>query len=139
MNTISTCKSWIKYSWEGVACEEPSWEGDSEGLCILHSLKAEKDKNTFDQVMQSKLGREDYDFREVFFPGPVSFAKKEFNKPINFSRAKFGGWNARRLFLASVTAFNWKCSIPFLHPFCGYVATCYQSTLIKSIKVFCYG
>jgi len=75
---MPTCKSWMKYSWEGHICENPPWEADPEGLCILHSLVPEKDKNAFDQALQAKLAGEDYDFREVYFPGPVSFAKQKF-------------------------------------------------------------
>lgn len=89
---MSTCKSWMKYSWEGHVCEIPPWETDPEGLCILHSLVSEKDKNAFDQALQAKLAREDYDFREVYFPGPVSFAKQKFTKLANFHGAKFVGW-----------------------------------------------
>jgi hypothetical protein len=37
----------MTYSWEGTYFEEPSWQGDPEGLCISHSLIEEKDKNTF--------------------------------------------------------------------------------------------
>jgi hypothetical protein len=49
----------MKYSWEGTSCEEPSWEGDPERLCILHSLVPEKDKKAFDQAVKDKLARED--------------------------------------------------------------------------------
>ncbi len=89
---MSTCKGWMKYSWEGHVCENPPWEADPDGLCILHSLVSEKDKKAFDQALQAKLAREDYDFREVFFPGPVSFAKQKFTKLANFHGAKFVGW-----------------------------------------------
>ena len=89
---MSACKSWMKYSWEGHYCENPPLEGDSEGLCILHSLKPEKDKTAFDQALQSKLTKEDFDFREVYFPGPVSFSKQKFKTFANFRGAKFGGW-----------------------------------------------
>ncbi len=82
----------MKYSWEGYVCENPPWEADPEGLCILHSLVSEKDKNVFDQALQAKMAREDYDFREVYFPGPVSFAKQKFTKLANFNGAKFVGW-----------------------------------------------
>jgi len=82
----------MKYSWEGTYCEEPSWEGDPEGLCILHSPVPEKDKKAFDQALQSKLAGEDFDFREVSFPGPISFPRQKFNKFANFYGAKFAGW-----------------------------------------------
>jgi uncharacterized protein YjbI with pentapeptide repeats len=89
---MSGCKSWMKYSWDGVHCENPPWELDTEGLCILHSLKPEKDKSAFDLALQDKLAREDYDFREVFFPGQTSFTKQTFKKPVTFHRARFAGW-----------------------------------------------
>ncbi len=82
----------MKYSWSGEYCSEPAWEGDPEGLCILHSLKPDKDKSIFEQALQGKLAREDYDFREVFFPGRVSFAQHRFKKPVNFSGAGFASW-----------------------------------------------
>ncbi len=88
---MSTCKSWMKYSWGGHYCENPPWEADPEGLCILHSQGSEKDKNAFDQALQSKLAREDFDFREVYFPGPTSFARQKF-KVANFHGAKFAEW-----------------------------------------------
>ncbi|MBW1991155.1 MAG: pentapeptide repeat-containing protein [Deltaproteobacteria bacterium] len=86
------CKSWMKYAWEGRQCENPPWEPDPEGLCILHSLKPEKDKQLFDQTLQQQLARQDFDFRGVFFPGPVSFAQWKFQQPANFQRAYFAGW-----------------------------------------------
>jgi uncharacterized protein YjbI with pentapeptide repeats len=82
----------MKYSWEGTYCEEPSWEGDPEGLCILHSTVLEKDKKDFDQALQTQLARVDFDFREVYFPGPVSFPRKGFKKFANFYGARFAGW-----------------------------------------------
>jgi len=82
----------MKYSWDGVHCENPPWEPDPEGLCILHSLKPEKDKSAFDQALQAKLAQEDFNFQEVYFPGPVSFAKQKFTKLANFHGAKFVGW-----------------------------------------------
>ncbi len=90
---MSTCKGWMKYSWEGHVCENPPWEADPQGLCILHCLVPEKDKNDFEQALQNKLAEEDFDFREVYFPGPVSFARQKFTKPANFHGAKFTGWS----------------------------------------------
>jgi hypothetical protein len=82
----------MKYSWEGTYCEEPAWEGDPEGLCILHSPVPEKDKKAFDQAQHGKLTSEDFDFREVYFPGPVSFSRQMFKKFADFHGAKFAGW-----------------------------------------------
>lgn len=93
---MTTCKSWMKYSWEGHVCENPPWEADPEGLCILHSLGSEKDKNAFDQALQAKLAREDFDLREVYFPGPASFGRHKFKVFANFHGAKFTGWAASR-------------------------------------------
>ena len=89
---MATCKSWMKYSWGGHYCENPPMEKDPEGLCILHSLASEKDKNAFDQALKSKLDQEDFDFREVFFPGPISFSRQKFKQSANFHGAKFAGW-----------------------------------------------
>src|SRR4030067_974840 len=89
---MTTCRSWMKYSWDSAYCEETPWEPDPDGLCILHSLKPDKDKNLFDQTLKEKFAREDFDFKEVLFPHPVSFAKQKFTKPANFRRANFMGW-----------------------------------------------
>lgn len=89
---MTTCKSWMKYSWEGAYCDESPWEPDPEGLCILHSLQRDKDKDLFDQALKEKMAREDFVFKEVLFPHPVSFAKQKFTKPANFRGAKFLGW-----------------------------------------------
>ncbi len=89
---MTTCKSWIKYSWEGHYCENLAWEKDPEGLCILHSLVSEEDKEAFDQAVQAKLSKEDFNFREVYFPAQVYLTKKRFTKPANFHVAKFTGW-----------------------------------------------
>ncbi|MHB8067856.1 MAG: pentapeptide repeat-containing protein [Desulfobaccales bacterium] len=61
-------------------------------MCILHSQISEKDKNAFDQALQAKLTSEDFDFREVYFPAPVSFSRQKFKKFANFHGAKFAGW-----------------------------------------------
>jgi len=82
----------MKYSWEGHYCENLAWESDPEGLCILHSLVSEKDKAAFDQALQAKLAQEDFNFREVYFPGPVSFARQKFKKSADFHGVKFSGW-----------------------------------------------
>ncbi|MHB9071963.1 MAG: pentapeptide repeat-containing protein [Desulfobaccales bacterium] len=82
----------MKYNWEGAYCENPPWENDPEGLCILHSLVPEKDKTAFDQALQDKLAREDYDFREVFSPGPISLIGHKFKKPVSFHGTRFSGW-----------------------------------------------
>lgn len=89
---MPVCKSWMKYAWEGEHCENPPWTDDPEGLCILHSLKPEKNKTLFDQTLKEKLARHDFDFRGVFFPGPVSFAQQNFNQATRFQKAQFGGW-----------------------------------------------
>lgn len=89
---MPACKSWLKYSWEGRQCENPAWEGDPEGMCLLHSLRPDKDEHLFDQALREKLDRADFDFREVFFPGPVAFTRQAFTKPANFHGAKFTGW-----------------------------------------------
>ena len=89
---MSTCKSWMKYSWEGHYCENPSLEAEPEGLCILHSLAPEKDKNLFDQALKTKLADEDFDFREVYFPGPASFTRQRFKSATNFHGSRFAGW-----------------------------------------------
>jgi hypothetical protein len=61
-------------------------------LCILHSLKPEKDKYLFDQTLKDKLARQDFDFRGVFFPGSVSFAQRKFTDPVSFQSAHFARW-----------------------------------------------
>lgn len=71
---MAFCKSWMKYPWEGRHCETPAWEADPDGLCILHSLRPDKDNLLLEQALKGKLERQDFDFRRAFSPGPVSFA-----------------------------------------------------------------
>jgi hypothetical protein len=89
---MAACKSWMKYSWETAYCENPPMEGNPDGLCILHSLRPDKDKSAFDQAVQSKLAQQDYNFRDTAFPSPISFAKLNFMKPVDFRGARFSGW-----------------------------------------------
>ncbi len=97
----------MKYSWEGTYCEYPPAAGDPEGLCILHSLKPEKDKAAFEQALHDKLAQEDYDFRKVFFPGPISFIGHKFKKPVTFQGARFSGWaNFREAEFADLADFS---------------------------------
>jgi hypothetical protein len=89
---MTACRSWIKYAWSEHYCEQPSWPADPEGLCLLHSKMLGKDQEAFDQAVNAKLVREDFDFREVFFPFPFSLAKRKFGKTVNLRGARFAGW-----------------------------------------------
>jgi len=76
-----------------IKCDRPALEGDPEGLCILHSRQADKDKEgRFTDAVKEKLAQEDYDFRRVFFPADIMiFSGREFKKHAYFSRATFSG------------------------------------------------
>ena len=91
-----TCLIHKKYY--GIECANPALPGDPEGLCILHSQNYAKDPEVFKEALRFRWAQEDatfYDFRGVFFLGlfdPLnSFGKREFTKPVNFSRAVFTG------------------------------------------------
>jgi uncharacterized protein YjbI with pentapeptide repeats len=61
------------------------------GYCVLH-FPREKKKENFEQVKQSKLEQEDYDFSGTVFPeGTSDFAGRIFNAYANFNEAPFFG------------------------------------------------
>jgi uncharacterized protein YjbI with pentapeptide repeats len=70
-------------------CQIPVLASDPDCLCLLHSRNPDKDGAAFNLAIKEKLDTEDYDFREVFFPGPISFEAYIFNKEADFSSAKF--------------------------------------------------
>lgn len=81
----------------------PSFEQDTEGLCILHSRLRDKDKEgAFTKAINLKLKKEDYDFSGIFFPGNI-FLEAEFSTDMDFSNAIFEG---KAIFANSV--FNGK-------------------------------
>jgi uncharacterized protein YjbI with pentapeptide repeats len=95
-----TCRIHEKFFW--IKCPLPAWEGDSEGLCILHSPDENKDQEGFDIAFGEKLEVQEYNFRKVFFPGPINFSRHEFlldadfsgaifNDEVDFGRATFNG------------------------------------------------
>lgn len=86
---MAACKINEKYSW--IECDRPAWEGDPEGLCILHSREEDKDKeNAFTEAVKEKLEKEDYGFQGVFFPGDIDiFNKHKFKKDASFAEATF--------------------------------------------------
>jgi hypothetical protein len=87
---MATCKIKEKYKW--IECNRPPLEGDPEGLCLLHSRQADKDKEgAFTKAVKAKLAQEDYDFRGVFFPGEADFSGHEFKKGADFFGATFSG------------------------------------------------
>jgi uncharacterized protein YjbI with pentapeptide repeats len=79
-------------------CSREAWDQDPEGLCLLHSRQAVKDKDgAFTDAVRAKLELEDYDFRGVFFPGPFDLVELTgqlhyiFTKDAEFHRAIFQG------------------------------------------------
>jgi uncharacterized protein YjbI with pentapeptide repeats len=76
-----------------IECQRDAWEGDPEGLCLLHSAQENKNqKGRFNNAVKKKLAVEDYDFRGVFFPGLTPFfGNQEFKKDANFSGVTFSG------------------------------------------------
>lgn len=89
----------IDEKYQGIECSREAWDQDPEGLCLLHSRQANKDKDgAFTELVKAKLQSEDYGFRVVFFPGPFSLEELTsqypftFTKPANFSMATFQEW-----------------------------------------------
>ncbi len=72
-----------------IKCQLPALASDPEGLCILHSRQPDKDGTAFDPALQEKLSTADYDFRGVFFSGPVSFAGQVCDKSAKFRETEF--------------------------------------------------
>jgi uncharacterized protein YjbI with pentapeptide repeats len=86
-------------------CENLQLEfyGEHEGkqCCVLH-FPSEHKKSDFEEVLQVKFGREDFDFRGAFFPSrtarfgghefvSASFHEATFSGETDFSNAKFSG------------------------------------------------
>lgn len=71
------------------------------GLCILHSQNESKDRFEFQEALQQRIRRYDYNFAYFVFPfpedftrgfdRPASFRKARFVGPVNFGGATFGG------------------------------------------------
>jgi uncharacterized protein YjbI with pentapeptide repeats len=70
-------------------CSLPSTDL-KEGLCILHSKNAKKDKTHFDGLFAQKLAANDFDFRGTFFPENVDFSSRVIYNA-NFREANFEG------------------------------------------------
>jgi hypothetical protein len=89
-----TCRIHERYIW--IKCANPAMSMDPQGLCILHSEDKSKDPVAFREALLAIWNREDsasHDFRAVFFPdsfAPVDFfGFRDFQRPIDFSRATF--------------------------------------------------
>ena len=51
-----------------------SLKQDPDGLCTLHSMLPDKDKDgSFSEAIKIKMNNNDYDFTKVIFPGIISF------------------------------------------------------------------
>jgi uncharacterized protein YjbI with pentapeptide repeats len=94
--TSPTCRIHEKH--EFIKCQNPTWPGDPEGFCILHSQDQGKDPEAFKAALQVRLNQVDqnsYNFRGVFFPGPFDpdevFGSRKFKMPVDFSWATFTG------------------------------------------------
>lgn len=73
-----------------IKCHRNVWEGDTDGLCLLHSKEEDKDQDGgFTNAVKNKLAAEDYDFRHVFFPGHTDFSGQKFTKDADFYWATF--------------------------------------------------
>jgi hypothetical protein len=69
-------------------CSEEIWEGSHE-FCIFHDPSKEKDVKLFNQKLQEKLDKKDYNFRGYHFPEDVDFSGKNFEKDVYFTGANF--------------------------------------------------
>lgn len=88
---MPACQIHKKYEW--LKCNREALAEDTEGLCLLHSKKEDKDPEGFTRTIKAKLDQEDYDFHGVVFPAILGllFFKHEFIKDADFSFAVFQG------------------------------------------------
>ncbi len=87
---MSVCRIHEKDTW--TKCPRDAWEGDPDGLCLLHSKQENKDQDgRFTDAVKKQLDAGENNFREVFFPGPVNFSRREFSKTADFFMATFSG------------------------------------------------
>lgn len=72
------------------ACTGETFYKDHEGkrYCVLHFPGREKSAD-FKQALQRKLESNDFNFRGVWFPDELSFAKFSFDQDADFARAVF--------------------------------------------------
>jgi hypothetical protein len=77
-------------AWARLACEGLSFFKAHEGkrYCVLHYPGQDK-VAAFNKALEIKLDTEDFDFRGVWFPAEVSFAKVTFGADAYFTRAQF--------------------------------------------------
>ncbi|MBU7033199.1 MAG: pentapeptide repeat-containing protein [Theionarchaea archaeon] len=77
-------------SWDGSqACNEPVWQGSTEGFCIFHDPTKEKNINVFKRKLTKKLKQEDYNFRGYYFPRNIDFGDHLFSRDVDFEEAIF--------------------------------------------------
>src|SRR4051812_23351499 len=78
--------------WREACAGEPFYrELEGKRYCVLHFPSKEKSAD-FEQALQKKLGREDFNFRGVWFPDTLSFEEYEFRTEADFSAATFSAW-----------------------------------------------
>jgi uncharacterized protein YjbI with pentapeptide repeats len=66
-------------------------EFNGEKYCVLHCPGEDKEDD-FEEAKQSKLARQDFDFRGAIFPaGSANFRRVEFDVDVNFSGVTFAG------------------------------------------------
>lgn len=112
---MATCQIHIHTKHLIKECDREAWENDPEGLCLLHSRLADKDKNgDFTEAVRAKLSHEDYDFQGVFFPVPFILFDLTSQEEFNFTKTADFRWAVlfeqadfrRAIFLAGADFFH---------------------------------
>src|SRR5262249_30805305 len=82
---VCNCEKWMR-----TACAGEGYYKEYEGkrYCLLHYPSKEKVED-FKIVLEKKVKSEDFDFRGVWFPDHVNFARVDFSVEANFSGATF--------------------------------------------------
>lgn len=82
---VCECEKWMRSACKGLPFYQ---ELESRRYCVLHYPGKEKSAD-FKAALDSKLNKEDFDFRGVWFPHEVDFSYLEFSTAADFSYAAF--------------------------------------------------
>src|SRR5436309_13612799 len=78
-----------EWSMRSACAREPFYkEHEGKRYCVLHFPGKEK-STAFEKALQRKLENKDFDFRGVWFPDELWFAKSEFTTAATFRGATF--------------------------------------------------
>lgn len=82
---LCDCEEWMRSACEGLPFYK---EHESRCYCVLHYPGKEKSAD-FKAALDSKLNKNDFDFRGVWFPERVNFSGLQFSAAVDFRSATF--------------------------------------------------